>query len=164
MAVTTPRHGAPRGSDTRQIDIPSLQPTQRPPRPRRKAPTMPAFSALSTAVLFFVVVSLLPLADAVRHTMVVKMVEQIQDAPGVQRTSLDAQHAAQESNEVTQGYRGCVLLGNTLIAVLRIIVSVLTVSPLGIYQFRKLPPARIPPRCQSLALPPIHPNVRRRKI
>lgn len=66
MAVTQPRDGAPRrlpGAGQRQI--PSLQPTQTPPRSRRKRRIIPALSALTPLLLILAIASLLPLASAV---------------------------------------------------------------------------------------------------
>ncbi|KAF1846329.1 uncharacterized protein K460DRAFT_356019 [Cucurbitaria berberidis CBS 394.84] len=60
MAVTLPRNGARIASDTRQVEIPTLQPTQPPPRSRRKPR-----SASSPLFLLFVVASFLPLTTAV---------------------------------------------------------------------------------------------------
>lgn len=68
MAVTTLRNGAPRLSKTGQLEIPSVQPTQTPPRSRRKPWTRPAanpLSHLSPLLLLFAIASLLPLASAV---------------------------------------------------------------------------------------------------
>ncbi|KNG44038.1 integral membrane protein [Stemphylium lycopersici] len=63
--VTTPRDGASWQTDTSQLDIPSIQPTQTPPPSRRKQTLLPALTSLSPFVLLLLFASFLPLASAV---------------------------------------------------------------------------------------------------
>jgi hypothetical protein len=65
MAVTTLRDGAPRLPGDRQLEIPSLQFTQTPPRSRRKRRITPALRAFSPILLLLALASFLPLASAV---------------------------------------------------------------------------------------------------
>ncbi|KAI4650659.1 hypothetical protein J4E93_003016 [Alternaria ventricosa] len=65
MAVTTSRDDAPRLPDSGQLTIPSIQPTQTPPRSRRKASTLPALRAFFPLLAVLAIASFLPIASAV---------------------------------------------------------------------------------------------------
>lgn len=64
MAVMTTRTGAQSSPAKRQSDVPSMEPSQRPPRSRRKRRISPALHLLATFVLLCIA-SWLPLASAV---------------------------------------------------------------------------------------------------
>lgn len=63
--VTTPCDGASWQPDTSQLAVPSIQPTQTPPRSRRKQTLLPGLTSLSPFLLLLVFASFLPLASAV---------------------------------------------------------------------------------------------------
>ena len=65
MAVTTSRDDALRLPDNTQLEMPCLQPTQTPPRSRRKHSTLPTLSAFFPLVLVLAIASFLPLSSAV---------------------------------------------------------------------------------------------------
>ncbi|KAH7377271.1 integral membrane protein [Pyrenochaeta sp. MPI-SDFR-AT-0127] len=63
-AITTQRNRASISPNSRQLEIPALQPTQPPPRSRRKRHFLPALHAFPTMLLLFVIASF-PLTSAV---------------------------------------------------------------------------------------------------
>ncbi|KAF2027728.1 integral membrane protein [Setomelanomma holmii] len=65
MALSTARNGAGPSRGIPRLEIPTHQPSQRPPRSRRKRGTMPSLCGLPMLLLFLAVTSFLPLASAV---------------------------------------------------------------------------------------------------